>query len=193
MSNINWYTVYNTQTGKITGSFTAFEEMVEANTPPSSSTIVGNYSSSDGYVSNGEFVPFPEKPTKYSKFNYTTKQWEPDLEKAKTDKWQELKVTRDQKEYGGFTWNSHVFDSDPVSQSRIQGAVQLAILDPENFNIDWTLANNIVISVTGPQMLEIGKALASHVSTQHNISRNLRDTLNTASTESEVSAIVWPN
>lgn len=193
MSNINWYTIYNTQTGKITGSFTAFEEMVELNTPPFSSTVSGQYSSNDGYISNGQFVPFPQKPTKYSKFNYVSKQWEPDLDKAKEHKWQELKTTRDQKEYGGFTWNNYVFDSDPIAQNRIQGAVQLAVLDPQTFNIDWTLANNTVIPVTGSEMLEVGKALASHVSSQHVIARNLRNLLNMASTESEVSAINWPN
>lgn len=144
------------------------------------------------YVDNGQIVAMPPKPGLYYRFSYESKVWQLDLDQCKKDKWAEIKVKRDQVEFGGFTWDGSVFDSDPLSQSRIQGAAQLATLSPTTFSIDWTLADNTVRTLSASQMVEVGETLGIHVATQHTIARGLRQQIDAATTAAEVEAITWP-
>lgn len=114
------------------------------------------------------------------------------LEQFKADKWAEIKAKRQDVEFSGFTWDGSTFDSDPLSQSRIQGAVQLAGLNPTAFTIDWTLADNTVRTLSATQMVEVGETLGIHVATQHTIARGLRQQIEVATTAAEVEAIAWP-
>ena len=113
-----------------------------------------------------------------------------DLEQKKADKWAEIKAGRSAEEFGTFEWTPFTFDSDETSQRRIQGAVQLAALDP-NIVMDWTLADNTVQTFDAPELQGIGQALASHVNACHVKARDLRDQINAAKTEAELSVISW--
>lgn len=118
-----------------------------------------------------------------------------DLLKLKDKKWFELKIIRDQKEFGGFVWNTHTFDSDSQAQSRIQGAVQLAMIAASNntsFSIDWTLQDNSVITLSGSDMIAVGLALAQHVEGVHAIGRDLRAQIEACTTTQALDAINWP-
>lgn len=125
-------------------------------------------------------------------FNYTTKQWiDPrTLQDHKDAKWAEIKASRQASEYAGFTWDTSTFDSDSISQSRIQGAVQLAGMDAA-FTIDWTLATNEVRTLSGADMTAVGVALGQHVAAQHAKARALRAQIEAASTAAQVAAVVW--
>lgn len=114
------------------------------------------------------------------------------LEQTKADRWEKIKATRDSIEHGGFTWDGSTFDSDLASQNKIIGAVQLANVTGPNFTIDWTLANNSVRTLSAADMVEVGKTLGLHVSTQHAIARGLRQQIEAATTAQEVEAIAWP-
>ena len=102
-----------------------------------------------------------------------------------------LKAARDTAEFGGFTWDGSVFDSDLTSQSRIQGAVQLAGLDPTGFSVVWTLADNTARTLNAAQMQQVGAALGVHVNTQHVKARTLRAEIDAATTAAEVAAVEW--
>lgn len=115
----------------------------------------------------------------------------PDFNFHKQRAWQDFKQVRDAEELSPFTWNGMTFDADRVSQSRIQGAVQLAMLDPD-FTVDWTLADNSVITLTGPEMMQVGGALGIHVTAAHVTARLVRDQIEAATTEAELAAITWP-
>ena len=115
-----------------------------------------------------------------------------DLEQKKADKWGQIKATRDSIEHGGFTWDGSTFDSDLASQNKIIGAVQLANVTGPTFTIDWTLANNSVRALSAADMVEVGKTLGLHVSTQHTIARGLRQQIEAATTAQQVEAIAWP-
>jgi hypothetical protein len=174
-----WYTAYDMH-GKILASYTATENTAELNKPENSTIIEGQYSPETGYidVNTNKFFEFVGRPTEpFFKFNYITKEWEDtrNIEQLKEAKWEKIRNFRNEMEYGGFYWNNYKFDSDLVSQSKIQGAVQLALLSPENFLIDWTLADNSVVSLNAEQMIEVGKALATHIITQHASNRIKRD------------------
>jgi hypothetical protein len=111
----------------------------------------------------------------------------PDL---KAEKWVEIKAARAAQEFGLFEWGGYVFQCDEVSQRRIQGAVQLAAIDT-NTVMDWTLADNTVQTFNATELKQIGQALGAHVNACHVKARGLRDQINAAQTEAELSIITW--
>jgi hypothetical protein len=112
------------------------------------------------------------------------------FEKKKADKWDAIKAARDAQEFSQFDWGGHTFQCDEVSQRRIQGAVQLASID-DTLTLEWTLADNSVQSFTASEYVQIGQALANHVSQCHARGRILRNQIESATTETELEAIVW--
>jgi hypothetical protein len=112
------------------------------------------------------------------------------LTDLKADKWTEIKAARTAQEFGSFEWGGYTFQCDEVSQRRIQGAVQLAMLDPA-LTLDWTLADNTVQTFTAAQFKAIGQALAAHVGQCHERGRILRQEIDAATSESDLEAISW--
>lgn len=118
-----------------------------------------------------------------------------DLEKAKLKQWTIVKINRDIREFNGFVWDNSEFDSDPQSQSRIQGGVQLAQIAEQAsqpFSITWTLKDNSVRVLSAQDMINVGLALAAHVQAVHQIGRAVREQINLATTVEEVELIAWP-
>ncbi len=118
-----------------------------------------------------------------------------DMTRRKLDHWRAIKRARDAAEFGGFTWDGSIFDSDEKSQSRIQGAAQLATLAAlasQAFSVDWTLADNSVRTLTGAQMLEVGTAMGVHIMTTHATGRSLRDSIEATTTTEALELITWP-
>lgn len=157
-----------------------------------SAQIGVHYRSADGSLR--EMGP---RPSPFHVFDYAIKQWvDPrGLDELKAEQWAKIKASRDAEEFGGFEWDGSTFDSDQMSQSRIQGAVQMAqlALDTGNasWSIDWTLQDNTVRTLTAAQMVDVGVTMASHISACHATARALRARLEAASTREEVEAIVW--
>lgn len=146
----------------------------------------------DYYWESDTWIKIPDRPEQHHLFDYTTKQWvDPrTLDDLKTAKWAEVKAARSTAEFSGFTWDGSVFDSDALSQSRIQGAIQLASLTPD-FSIDWTLADNTVRTLNAADIAAVGVALGTHVATQHSKARELRDVITAAVSATEVMAVNW--
>lgn len=144
-------------------------------------------------VANGEIVPLPAKPDGYTEFNYSTLAWEDPrtLTDHKMEKWAEIKQARDTFEYGGFAWDGSMFDSDAISQQRIQGLLQIAGLDPD-MSIQWTLADNTTRTLSAADALNVGKSLASHVNEVHMAARIKREAIEASTTREQVQAITWP-
>jgi hypothetical protein len=146
----------------------------------------------DYYFDGTTIHPTPAKPTVWSEWNWNTNTWSDPrtLADVKAAKWLVIRDKRNQVEYGGFSWDNNVFDSDPTSQQRIMGAVQLAALDPE-FVVDWTLKNNATIELTAQDLKDLATALAQHVTQTHQHARLLREQINVATQNSQVDAINW--
>lgn len=142
------------------------------------------------YVSNGAIQPKGDKPAEGYEFNYASGAWELDLTLARGVKWAEIKAARDAQEFSEFSWGGYTFQCDEVSQRRIQGAVQLAAID-NTMTLDWTLADNSVQNFMAAEYVQIGQALAIHVSQCHERGRILRNQIESATTEAELEAIVW--
>jgi hypothetical protein len=119
----------------------------------------------------------------------------PTLAALRLARWSQVKVQRAASEFGGFAWDGSAFDSDEMSQARIIGAVQMAVLAAaaeQPFAIDWTLQDNTVRTLSGADMIAVGLALGTHVATAHTIARALRDAIEAAATAEELEAIEWP-
>jgi hypothetical protein len=131
-------------------------------------------------------------PKKGLVFNYVTKSWvDPrPLSKLKADQWELIKQARNDAEFGGFLWDGSRFDSDQISQQRIQGMVQIANLD-SSMEMDWTLADNSVRTLNSEQGIALGLALAAHVNEQHAKARILRMAIDSATSAEQVAAVVW--
>lgn len=144
------------------------------------------------YVEAGVVVDIEAQPSPQHEFNWATKQWiDPrTLQDFKDAQWASIKAARSAAEYGGFTWGASIFDSDSISQSRISGAVTLAMLSPA-FVIDWTLADNTVRTLTAADMIAVGVALGGHVAAQHEKARGLRVQIGGAGNQAGVLAIGW--
>jgi hypothetical protein len=181
---------YNNATGRIHSSSEKQSE------PPAGCTeLYTNINISDAnkyYVTNSTLVLVPIQSSPVHEFNYVTKQWEDPrtLQDIKLAKWNQIKQARTQVEYTGFIWNNLVFDSDTVSQNRISGAVTLASLNP-SFSIGWTLADNTTRTLNQGEMIQVGAALATHVTTQFAKGVVLRAQIEAAITIAEVENIVW--
>ena len=150
------------------------------------SAVVGK----DFINESGDVAALPDKPGIHHKFDYISKTWvDPrSLEDHKSAQWALIKAARNEAEFGGFTWDDSVFDSDQVSQARIQGAVLLATGNP-NFVVDWTLADNTVRSLTVNDLNALSQALGEHASLQHSRARDARALLDQATSISEVQSI----
>lgn len=106
-----------------------------------------------------------------------------DVELLKEAKWVEIKLQREQLEFGGFEYAGNIYDSDQVSQGRIMGAA-LAGVDQV-----WTTADNSTVSLTGAELLELYQALQAHIASVHERGRIARLAVEAATTKEEVESI----
>lgn len=108
--------------------------------------------------------------------------------------WEAIKKQRELTERSGFKWDGSTFDSDLISQQRIQGAAQLAtvaLINNQPFSINWTLADNSVRTLNADEMIAVGMALGAHINACHQKSRRLKEMIDAATTIEEVEAITW--
>jgi hypothetical protein len=194
------YTIYDTRTGAIIGAGCTDTEgfplgEFEALHVGDALSAKTNWFDGDTPVAytEAERAALSARPPYAARWDVPTKAWidTRDLEQVRADKWTEIKAAREGAEYGGFTWDGSAFDSDAISQGRIQGGVQLANIVGPTFSIDWTLADNTVRALSAADMVNVGLALGQHVQAQFAIARTLRDQIAAATTVGEVAALAW--
>jgi hypothetical protein len=137
-----------------------------------------------------EVVEYPEKPSDAHVFNFASRAWELDLGEARDMAWSRIKRSRNADEFSTFEWNSHTFQCDERSQSRIMSAVQRAQLD-STLTMVWTLSDNSTVTLNATELKQVGQALASHIDACHVKARGLRTQINAAETEAELDLITW--
>lgn len=190
------FTVYCVETGEIASVIDCPLGMENLQIGMGQGIIEGAFSDEIYYVENGEAITIPASPSPHHQFNYSTKQWEDprtlaDLQAAR---WTAIKAAREGEEFGTFTWDGSTFDSDLTSQSRIQGAAQLAqiaLAAGQPFSIEWTLANNTARTLDASQMIAVGMAMGAHINACHQKARALRQQIDAATSAAEIEAIAW--
>lgn len=135
---------------------------------------------SEGDLQGGTYVPYVS---------------ETPLEDAKAKKWAQIKGDRVRAEDAGFEVPSlGVFQSDNESRQKIVGAglaAKIAKDDGKPYTVDWTLADNSVISLNAEQMIEVGQDLLVYLDGVHQRSRRLYGLIEAATTVEDVEAINW--
>ncbi|MNV54734.1 hypothetical protein D3C71_1469430 [compost metagenome] len=186
--------VYDKTTGFISSAgTTCFPELLETEASGiiagASADVMGDYVD----VATKQIKPKGPRPLPHHTFDYVSKTWVDlrTLDDLKYAKWEGFKTARDAAEFGGFIWDGSRFDSDAISQSRIQGAVQLAAMAP-GFSLDWTLADNSIRTLNAADMAAVGAALGAHVAILHADARELRTQINAATTAAQLDGIRWP-
>ena len=143
----------------------------------------------DGYTSVAHDTPLdPNKNWRYQNGEFVEVQ--PSLQSAKDAKWGVIKAARDAAQYAGFMWDGSRFDSDAASQQKIIGACQWASLNSA-LQIDWTLADNTVRTLSAQEMQQVAQALGVYVDGVYDKGRTLRQQIESATTISDLDAIKW--
>lgn len=106
---------------------------------------------------------------------------------------------RDSKEAGGFPYLGKTFDSDERSAARIFGAAQAAMaaqLAGQPFLIEWTCADNTVLTLDAEQTIGLPVAMAQHANALHQHARVLKAAIDAAHNQAALDAIDvetgWP-
>lgn len=96
---------------------------------------------------------------------------------ARLRRWEAAKLVRDAHIDSGCMTPLGRVDSDEASRLNISGAVQTALIAQaagQPFSIDWTMADNSVVSHDGPATVAMGLAVAGFVSACHEAARAIR-------------------
>ena len=145
----------------------------------------------DYYVSDdGVLTPKGNAPNETAQFDYGAKAWSYDLQRHKNSVWRSIKAARNAAEFGTFTWSSHTFQCDEISQRRIQSAVQLAQLD-STVSVTWTLSDNTTQVFNATELQQIGQALSAHINACHDKARAKRSEIDSATTEEQINSVSW--
>jgi hypothetical protein len=187
---------YNETTGEITSAANA--PGLDNMHPPSEGelAIMSDYSGPlPGYWNGTEVIPVPTQPSTAHIWNWVSKQWEQNIEIAKLLARARIKSARAIAETADFSYQGHVYDADPASYSKILGAAQLAmqaLLLNQSWQETWTLADNTSITLSIQDMLGVGVALGTQVSSAYSTARDLLGQIDAATTIESVEAIQWP-
>lgn len=137
------------------------------------------------YFENGQLINLGDKPSKYTEFDYSTKQWiDPrTIEQLKAQKWIEIKIERDSLEFGGFVFEGGIYDSNQLSQGRIMNAVNADL--PQI----WTLADNTTRLLSFEQLKSLNQALQKHIASIHERGRIARNKIVNATSKDALAQI----
>lgn len=118
----------------------------------------------------------------------------PDLATARAAQRAVINAARDAAQDGGADTPSGRFDTAGRSREFLNGAVTTAVLaqlNSQGFSINWTLADNSVVTLTGAELIAAGVAVALHVDAIHQRAVVLKDRIDAAETLAAITAIGW--
>jgi hypothetical protein len=195
------YTIYNLATGDISGVVMSDDDHLHLNVPDGCSPILGEYDYRAGYIVDGQFIEYFEeqaalkaqRPPYRASWSNSAMSWidKRNMEQARADQWEAIKAARTAAIAAPITVDGNTYDADQDSQTKIAGAVQIATISGSAFEIDWTLENNSVVTLSGPQIIAVGLALAHRSSLIYGQARLLRAQIDAATTTEEVKSITW--
>jgi hypothetical protein len=117
------------------------------------------------------------------------------LEQRKAERWEQIKLARTAAINAPLVTPYGTFDADPASRQNITDAILMVqTLDQlgEPSSIDFTLADNSVVTLTVSEMVDVGLRLGAQVQAAHATSRVLRGQLDAATTAEAVDSVHWP-
>lgn len=156
------------------------------------------------YVSGGAIVEYtPEQNSAKADQHATGRKWRNSamewqdartLTEIKTDKWEVIKLARAAHIDSGLATPYGDFQTAPPGRQNITDAVLLAqtlASQSQPVSIDWTLADNTVVTLGLTEIVTVGLLLGQKVQEAHAHARTLRAAIDAATTAAEVEAVAW--
>ena len=182
---------YNNREGAQDESGLLWQDYVELATLPTGDFAL----TADNVVASVEKYLATESVTQYLGGTFLREGAEPDLETLKVMKWSEIKLAREQAESAGYIVEGFgTFDSDPEARANITGSVTAALIAKLNnapFQVNWTLADNSVVTLDADGMVLAGLEGLQHINKCHEQSRKLRVLIENANDAEELARVVW--
>lgn len=194
---MNAYSIYDLATGKILRSVSVPEKMLKHQyNSKTQGVLLGETDDSKYFVQAGKLVRIPEQPSRDFQFNWKTKEWEDprSLEDLKYLKWLEIKEARNAAEFAAFTYKRMKFDNDPTSWRRLSdyiSAAKSAISLGEPFSVEFTLANDKVVTLSSTDLVNIEFARIRTVMKVFSHALKLRKQIQEAKSKEELSEVFW--
>lgn len=117
-----------------------------------------------------------------------------ELAEAKVIRWEFVKTARTRHIDSGLTTPYGDFQTAPPERQNITDAVLLAqtlASQSQPVSIDWTLADNSVVTLGLTEIVTVGLLLGQKVQEAHAHARTLRAAIDAATTVEEVEAVSW--
>lgn len=121
------------------------------------------------------------------------------LRKAQTAKHAEIKSRRVELEESGLVTSFGEVDSDPDSQRKIAGAIQMAMISrdaelgathfPDGFNLIWRFSDNTTRPLTAAEMIQMGVEVGKQVTQFQMVKNHFDGIVGAATTVAEVEAV----
>lgn len=181
------FTIISMRTGRVEQIVSIDLMSISSLSIKDGSELIGlDAKSLDAYWNGIEFIQIHDPPANHQVFDYELKQWiDPrTLDQVQKDKWGQIKYERDAFEFGGFEFESNIYDSDQVSQSRIISASKAGISQI------WTLANNETIELSANQLIRLYQCLQLHIAFAHERGRVARQLIYEADSLEKVQAVI---
>jgi hypothetical protein len=143
------------------------------------------------------WVPIPAPPSMVHTWNAVTKQWVDarSLELARTQKWDEIKLARTAAIEASLVTPYGVLQHREEDQKNLDSAVllvnNLVAMGNTTASVDWTMADNSVVTLTAAQLIQVGLLRGQRVQECHALARTKRSLIDAATTLAEVNAIQW--
>ncbi|KTT72611.1 DUF4376 domain-containing protein [Sphingomonas endophytica] len=125
--------------------------------------------------------------------------WVADLAVLRAARWKAVRAAREQAQEAGCASPLGRVDTDPASQLKIAGAVQMAMVAQaagQPFAIDWTMQDNGNVIHDAVQMIAMGLAVGQHIAACHEVALTRRAAIEAAQDEAAIAAVEvddgWP-
>jgi hypothetical protein len=198
---MNYFT-YDPIGGEIIRTISCSPEMADLQVQAGEVLLAGQVIWGQQYVLNGVLTDYTpqqaaakaDRPSHPCEWSNTTFAWvdSRELAQVKQDRWSEIKTQRETLITARLSTPYGIFDADAASRTNITDAVLLVqTLEAKNepSSIDWTLADDTVITLTAAQMVEVGLLLGQRTQTVFTTARGRRAQITAATTPAEVLAV----
>lgn len=142
-------------------------------------------------------VPFPPKPDPCCYWSWADKSWHTDFPKAKATRWADMKAARKAAIETPLVTPYGTFDADPESADNIIRTAHLMQTEAQTLapgqqpTVDFTLADNSVVTLSAGEMVEVALLLAAQIQTAYARGREVRSAIDAATTDAQLQAITW--
>lgn len=133
------------------------------------------------------------RPLHPSRWDSTSLTWVDtrSLADIKAQRWDSIKAERERRMVLPITVAGVTLDADAKARENLMGAV-LEMQATGRGHRRWTLADNSRSNLSLAQLVAIGSAIADRTEALQNLSQDLREQIDAATTPEEVAAVVWP-